>query len=349
MNDVSRAIGRAYDLLKEHSDIADLADHIKEKIGKTITHGQMHLVAESYASSIGSVILNISGLVRTLYDVVSKNEEMMGGVLESRSDTFRNFLDKLKVDDGIDIKVLISVLQWALEQVPNLVSGNYVGFVTKLASAGVSLAEASLTKIESVDTVGYGTGEAARVLNTYFTTQNNNLRALEQGLAAFLDRVYFGASEAEGGYSLGLVEKVEEAASMPPTFAIEDKGALNTIVTHDLPALSNKLNQVVQDLDVINYSKAFSRNGLIGIGQSGINAAYVSMKDLICDLLLDLVDDTNDMAYCLQRFLSDVNLTEEQSAAALRGAGRDNGRDAWSSLGHVTSRHNAQVRKKGAF
>ena len=146
MNDVSRAIGRAYDLLKEHSDIADLADHIKEKIGETITHGQMHLVAESYASSIGSVILNISGFVRTLYDVVSKHEEMMGGVLESRSDIFRNFLDKLKVDDGIDIKVLISVLQWALEQVPKLVSGNYVGFVTKLASAGVSLAEASLTK-----------------------------------------------------------------------------------------------------------------------------------------------------------------------------------------------------------
>ena len=106
----------------------------------------MHLVAESYASSIGSVILNISGFVRTLYDVVSKHEEMMGGVLESRSDIFRNFLDKLKVDDGIDIKVLISVLQWALEQVPKLVSGNYVGFVTKLASAGVSLAEASLTK-----------------------------------------------------------------------------------------------------------------------------------------------------------------------------------------------------------
>ena len=136
---------------------------------------------------------------------------------------------------------------------------------------------------------------------------------------------------------------------MPLTFAIEDKEALNAIVTVDLPSLSNKLNQVVQDLDAINYSKAFSRNGLIGIGQSGINSAFVSVKDLIRDLLLDVADDTNDMAYCLKQFLSDVNLTEEQSAAALRGAGQDNGRDTWGSLGRVMSRHNSHLRARGAY
>lgn len=255
----------------------------------------------------------------------------------------------MKADDGVGIKVLISVLQWAVGQVPNLVTGNYVGFVTGLASGALSLADASLSKQESVDTMGYGTGKAARVLNAYFITQNNNLRALEQGLSAFLDSEYVRVSMAKSGYALGLAKKVEEAASMPLTFAIEDKETLNAIVTVDLPSLSNMLNQVVQDLDDINYSKAFSRNGLIGIGQSGINSAYVSMKDLICDLLLDLVDDTIDMAYCLQQFLSDVNLTEEQSAVALRGAGRDNGRDAWSSLGRVTSRHNSHLRARGAY
>lgn len=322
MNNVSCAISKARDLIKAQSDIADLAANIKAKIERTVTHGQVSQVARAYAYSIESTILNISKLVEMLYDVVSKNEEMMGGVLESRSDIIRNFLDKLNVDDGIDIKVLISVLQWAVGQDPNLVTGNYVGFVTGLASGALSLADASLSKQESVDTVGYGTGEAARVLNTYFITQNNTLRALEQGLSAFLDSEYVRVSMAKSGYALGLAKEVEEAASMPLTFAIEDKEALNAIVTVDLPSLSNNLNQVVQDLDAINYSKAFSRNGLIGIGQSGINSAFVSVKDLIRDLLLDVADDTNDIAYCLKQFLSDVNLTEEQSAAALRGLDR---------------------------
>ena len=74
----------------------------------------------------------------------------------------KKFVAKLNVDDGVDIKVLISVLQWALEQVPDLVSGNYVGFVTKLASGGLSLADAALSKKESVDTVGYGDGGKLR-------------------------------------------------------------------------------------------------------------------------------------------------------------------------------------------
>lgn len=125
--------------------------------------------------------------------------------------------------------------------------------------------------------------------------------------------------------------------------------ALNTFARGDLPTLSNKLKEVVQELNAINYSKAFSRSGYIGIGQNGINSAYVSMKDLICDLLLDVADDTNDMAYCLEQFLSDVNLTEEQSAAALRAAGQDNGRDTWRSLERVTSRHNLHLQEKGAF
>ena len=95
-----------------------------------------------------------------------------------------------------------------------------------------------------------------------------------------------------------------------PICAIEDKGALKALVRGDLPKLSDKLKEVVQELDAINYSKAFSRSGYIGIGQNGINSAFVSMKDLIRDLLLDVADDTNDMAYCLEQFLSDVNLTE---------------------------------------
>ena len=349
MNGVSLALSKAHDLIKAQSDIVDLAVNIRAKIDKTVTYGQVAAVAGAYAGSVESTILNISDLVKTLYDVVSKNEEMMGGVLESRSDIFEKFVAKLNVDDGVDIKVLISVLQWALEQVPDLVSGNYVGFVTKLASGGLSLADAALSKKESVDTVGYGTGEAARVLNTYFTTQNNNLRALEQGLSAFLDSEYVRISAAQSGYSLGLAEEVEEVGSMPSTFAIEDKQGLSVIVTQDLPKLSKKLNEVVQELNAINYSKAFSRSGYIGIGQNGINSAYVSMKDLICDLLLDVADDTDDMAYCLEQFLSDVNLTEEQSAAALRAAGRDNGRDTWRSLERVTSRHNAHLVAKGTY
>ena len=119
--------------------------------------------------------------------------------------------------------------------------------------------------------------------------------------------------------------------------------ALNTLVRGD------KLKEIVQELNAINYSKAFSRSGYIGIGQNGINSAYVSMKDLICDLLLDVADDTNDMAYCLEQFLSDVNLTEEQSATALRAAGQYNGRDTWRSLERVTSRHNVHLQEKGAF
>lgn len=116
-----------------------------------------------------------------------------------------------------------------------------------------------------------------------------------------------------------------------------------------MPTLSDKLKEIVQELNAINYSKAFSRSGYIGIGQNGINSAYVSMKDLICDLLLDVADDTNDMAYCLEQFLSDVNLTEEQSATALRAAGQYNGRDTWRSLERVTSRHNVHLQEKGAF
>jgi hypothetical protein len=349
MNEVSCAISKAYDLIKDQSDIADLAAYIKDEIVKTVTDGQVSRVAKAYAYGIGSTIHNISDLVKVLYDVVSKNEEMMGGVLESRSDIFEKFVAKLNVNDGVDIKVLISVLQWAVGQIPNLVTGNYVGFVTGLASGGLSLANANLSKTESVDTVGYGTGEAARVLNTYFTTQNNNLRALEQGLSAFLDREYVRISAAQSGYSLGLEKSVEEASSVSPTFAIADKGALNTLVRDDLPTLSNKLKEVVQELNAINYSKAFSRSGYIGIGQNGINSAYVSMKDLICDLLLDVADDTDDMAHCLEQFLSDVNLTEEQSAAALRAAGQDNGRDTWRSLERVTSRHNAHLVAKGTY
>lgn len=349
MNNVSFALSKVYDLIKAQSDIADLAANINTKIVKTVTHGQVSQVANAYANGIESTILNISELVKMLYDVVSKNEEMMGGVLESRSDIFITFLNKLKVDDGVDIKVLISVLQWAVGQIPNLATGNYVGFVTGLASGFLSLADASLSKEESVDTVGYGTGEAARVLNTYFITQNNNLRALEQGLSALLDSEYVRVSMAQSGYALGLAEEVEAASSMSPTFAIEDKEALKTLVRGDLLKLSDKLKEVVQELDAINYSKAFSRSGYIGIGQNGINSAFVSMKDLIRDLLLDVADDTNDMAYCLEQFLSDVNLTEEQSAAALRGAGRDNGRDTWGSLGRVTSRHNSHLEAKGMY
>lgn len=117
----------------------------------------------------------------------------------------------------------------------------------------------------------------------------------------------------------------------------------------DLPTLSDKLKEVVQELNAINYSKAFSRSGYIGIGQNGINSAYVSMKDLICDLSLDVADDTNDMAYCLEQFLSDVNLTEEQSTAALRAAGQDNGRDSWRSLGRLTFRRNSRLLAKGTY
>ena len=303
---------------------------------KTIQSLQQLIRGGNYADFASYVTNRIPGVVDAIGSIVA----CMLSAVQAEKDaivTFRNDLgnamDQLAKElDGrgssITLADVLAVVSWALGAASTIGTGGTTAIAKLAVDSVITVSTISYSASKQSATasgIGWGIDAGPKAVRELLVS-----RKADSSLSAAL----FDAEEQLGVF-LNLTNKLvigsPEPYDLHPYFmqgkasgmSVEDLDAVRSVAVDTFPALTDALRSSAKELAGISISTALSRSWEVGRGVSGIAPEYNQLNSFVVDALNALAEELDEVAYSLKKYVTDLENSEAESAAALTTAAND--------------------------